>query len=68
MFENKNEKEARNEILKIVKKYCDKYHNRTIPFEEGDKISYASRIYNSEEMINLVDISLEFWLTSRRYT
>lgn len=68
MFENKNEKEARNEILDMVREYCDKYHNIKSDFKEGDKIPYASRVYDSEEMINLVDSSLEFWLTSGRYT
>lgn len=68
MFENKTEQQAKEEILSLVKEYCDTYHNQKKVFEEGDKISYASRVYDSAEMINLVDSSLEFWLTSGRYT
>lgn len=68
MFENMNEKQARESILEQVKEYCDKYHNQVKPFEEGDRIPYASRYYGHEEMVNLVDSSLEFWLTSGRYT
>lgn len=68
MFENLNEKQARQNILEMVKEYCDKYHNQEKPFEEGDRIPYASRYYGHEEMVNLVDSSLEFWLTSGRYT
>ena len=68
MFENKNEEQARVEILDIVKEYCDKYHNKKGDFKEGDRIPYASRVYDSAEMVNLVDSSLEFWLTSGRYT
>lgn len=34
----------------------------------GDRITYASRVYDSEEMCNLVDSALEFWLTTGRYT
>ena len=68
MFENKTEKEAREEILKMVDEYCTKYHNTKKDFKEGDRISYASRVYDSKEMVNLVDSSLEFWLTSGRYT
>lgn len=68
VFENKTEQEARKEILEAVEKYCNKYHNVKKIFEEGDKIPYASRVYNSKEMMNLVDSSLEFWLTSGRYT
>lgn len=68
MFENKTEQEARKEILELVEEYCNKYHNKNKKFEKGDKICYASRIYDSKEMVNLVDSSLEFWLTSGRYT
>ena len=68
MFKNKTEKEAKEEILKLVKEYCDKYHNTNKEWKEGERISYASRVYDHEEMVNLVDSSLEFWLTSGRYT
>lgn len=68
MFENKTEQQAKEEILGLVKEYCETYHNQKKPFQEGDRISYASRVYDSAEMVNLVDSSLEFWLTSGRYT
>ena len=62
-----NENAAKAEILALVKEYCDTYHKRK-EYKEGDRISYASRVYDSDEMCNLVDSSLEFWLTSGRYT
>ena len=68
MFENKTETEARKEILDLVAEYADKFHNQKKEFHEGDRIPYASRVYDSREMVNLVDSSLEFWLTSGRYT
>ena len=68
MFENMNEEQARAEILKSVSKYCSKFHNVKKEFVPGDRITYASRVYDSEEMTNLVDSALEFWLTSGRYT
>lgn len=69
MFENMNESEAREAILEEVKEYCQKFHiDSKKEFEPGDRISYASRVYDSDEMVNLVDSSLEFWLTSGRYT
>ena len=67
MFDNKNELEAREEILGMVDEYCKKYHNQK-QYKEGDRIPYASRVYDSKEMMNLVDSALEFWLTSGRYT
>ena len=66
-FDGKTEAQAREELLSLVGEYCDTYHRRK-PYEEGDRIPYASRVYDREEMMNLVDSSLEFWLTSGRYT
>jgi len=68
MTENKTEQQAKEEILSLVKEYCNTYHNKKKPFQEGDRIPYASRVYDSAEMVNLVDSALEFWLTSGRYT
>ena len=68
MFESETEKQAREEILGIVSEYCKKYHNPKKEFVPGDRISYASRVYDENEMCNLVDSALEFWLTSGRYT
>ena len=62
-----NEREERENILRQVREYCEKYHSKSA-YKEGDRIPYASRVYDSEEMCNLVDSSLEFWLTSGRYT
>ncbi len=68
MFENQTEQQAREEILDIVRQYADKFHGRKKEFAEGERIPYASRVYDSAEMVNLVDSALEFWLTSGRYT
>lgn len=68
MFENMTEEQARKQILESVEQYCRTFHNRKKSFEPGDRITYASRVYDSEEMKNLVDSALEFWLTSGRYT
>ncbi len=62
-----NEREERENILRQVREYCEKYHAKP-EYKEGDRIPYASRVYDSDEMCNLVDSSLEFWLTSGRYT
>lgn len=63
-----NEQDMKKHILELVKEYCETYHNKQKTFAEGNRIPYASRVYDSEEMVNLVDSALEFWLTSGRYT
>lgn len=67
MFENKTKEEAKDEILHMVEEYYKEFHQKK-EYEEGDRISYASRVYDQEEMKNLTDSALEFWLTSGRYT
>ncbi|MBK9206230.1 MAG: lipopolysaccharide biosynthesis protein RfbH [Candidatus Obscuribacter sp.] len=36
-------------------------------FAEGDFIPYAGRIFDEHELVNLVDASLDFWLTTGRF-
>lgn len=67
MFD-KGQEEARAEILQLVRGYAEKYHNIRQIFKPGDDIRYASRVYNAEEMVNLVESALEFWLTTGHYT
>lgn len=66
----KDEKEAREDILKLVGEYYEQFHapKQKAAYKEGDRIPYASRVYDEKEMKNLVDSSLEFWLTSGHYT
>ncbi|MBQ2409781.1 MAG: aminotransferase class I/II-fold pyridoxal phosphate-dependent enzyme, partial [Selenomonadaceae bacterium] len=61
------QQELHDKILSLVKIYCEDFHNQPAPWQEGERIPYAARVYGHEEMCNLVDSSLEFWLTSGRY-
>ena len=58
MFEEMTEQQAREQILEMTKEYCEKYHNQKKPYEKGDRIPYASRVYDHAEMCNLVDSAL----------
>ena len=62
-----NRQEMHDKILELVKDYCGEFHNQKKIFREGDRIPYASRVFDSEELANLVDSALEFWLTAGRY-
>ena len=59
----RTEEEARREILELVASYTDTYLKKP-PFKSGDRIPYASRVFDSEEVVNLVDSALDFWLTA----
>ena len=60
----------REEILALTKAYCKaKQMEENAAFEPGkSRVNYAGRVYGPEEMTNLVDAALEFWLTAGRYT
>lgn len=68
MFEDKTEAEARQEILELVAAYAERFREKKKPFQPGDRISYASRVYDRKEMVNAADAVLEFWLTSGRFS
>ena len=67
MFEGMDEAQARESILKAVDAYCAQYHHKADEFKPGDRINYAARVYDSREMVNLVDSGLKFWLTAGEY-
>lgn len=67
MFDNMTEQQARKQILEMAEEYCTRFHKKK-DFTPGDRISYGGRFYDSDEMVNLVDSALDFWLTSGRFT
>lgn len=60
----------KQEILDKVKEYYFLVHeNSDEIFEPGiSRINYAGRVFDEKEMVNLVDSSLEFWLTYGSYS
>ena len=67
------EEEMRKEILEKVAEYAREFHlkkqqEKDENFKEGDRVPYASRVYDEKDMVNLVDSALECWLTAGRYT
>lgn len=57
----------RDEILQKVRDYYNLYHKKSKDFTKGDRINYAGRIYDENEIVNLVDSALDFWLTASKY-
>ncbi|MCK6615668.1 MAG: lipopolysaccharide biosynthesis protein RfbH [Ignavibacteriaceae bacterium] len=61
-------KQIRNEILELTKKYYEAKF-KDIPFVEGiSRVNYAGRVFDERELVNLVDSSLDFWLTEGRFS
>ncbi|WP_442861690.1 lipopolysaccharide biosynthesis protein RfbH [Butyrivibrio sp.] len=69
MINKEAEKAAREKILELVADYYDKFLKvDNSDFNEGDRIPYSGRVFDEKEVKNLVDSSLDFWLTAGRYT
>lgn len=63
----KIDKKIRKEIYNKIKKLYG-YEKKQRKFVPGKTpVIYAGRVYDEKEIINLVDASLDFWLTSGRY-
>ena len=67
MAEWNNENEAREIIKTLVAEYYHDFKENKKPFKAGDRISYASRVFDEKEMCSLVDSCLDFWLTTGRF-
>jgi len=66
----KNAESLKQEILEKTKEYYQLVHKplQEASFQPGkSRVAYAGRVFDEKEMVNLVDSSLEFWLTTGRY-
>ncbi|MDR0287797.1 MAG: lipopolysaccharide biosynthesis protein RfbH [Clostridiales bacterium] len=62
------EQQARQEIMELVKKYYENYMKKSESgYTPGDRIPYASRVFDEKEICALVDSALDFWLTAGRF-
>ena len=62
-----NESEAREHIKSLVAEYYHDFKENKSTFKPGDRINYASRVFDEKEMCALTDATLDFWLTAGRY-
>lgn len=67
MPEWKNEEQAREEIKSLVTEFYKQFKTKK-PYQEGDRINYASRVFDEKEMCALTDATLDFWLTTGRFS
>ena len=62
------ESEAREQLKALVTDYYNDFKKNKKEFCPGDRISYASRVYDEKEMCALTDAMLDFWLTTGRFS
>lgn len=61
-----NKKETlKQQILQLSREYYDEVHRNLKVFEPGKSfVNYGGRFFDAEELVNLIDSSLDFWLTA----
>jgi CDP-4-dehydro-6-deoxyglucose reductase, E1 len=62
-----NEIDLRKEILGLVGQYYRENFASKIFDPSRDMVHYGGRVFTEEELCNLVDASLDFYLTANRY-
>lgn len=67
MFQDMDELQARKQIKNMVKEYYHIFKENKKEFELGERINYAARVYDEQEMCALTDALLDFWLTTGRF-
>jgi len=71
MSSSKGANKLKSQIFKLTKQYFQTVHKPCLykKFIPGQsRINYGGRFYNEKELINLIDSSLDFWLTAGPYT
>ena len=64
----KRDEQLRLRILKLVEEYYqERFASRSFD-PDTDTIHYAGRVFNADELVKLVDSSLDFFLTASRYS
>ena len=57
--------ELKKQILELTREYYSEVHGVEKEFVPGKtRVNYGGRYFDAEEMVNLVDSSLDFWLTA----
>ena len=57
--------ELKAKILDLTREYYKEAHGKPQEFVAGKtRVNYGGRFFDDSEMVNLVDASLDFWLTA----
>lgn len=57
----------REKALKAVRDYYDAAFGKEETYVPGERIGYAGRVFDEEELVNLTESVLDFWLTTGRF-
>lgn len=61
------EQQLRQQVIEVAVKHYEVKHKKENKFTPGDRITYGGRVFDENEIINLIDSALDFWLTTGKY-
>jgi CDP-4-dehydro-6-deoxyglucose reductase, E1 len=67
-FESSDPDELRRQILELTRSYCTAKWRKREFIPGHTAVPVSGRVFDDQELTALVDCSLDFWLTSGRYT
>jgi CDP-4-dehydro-6-deoxyglucose reductase, E1 len=59
--------ETRKQIVELTKRYYKERFEKNIFTPGESRVNYAGRVFDEKELVNLVNSSLDFWLTEGRF-
>ena len=65
--QDNKDRELRDKAVRAALEYYAFKHKGQRPFTPGDRIPYAGRVFDEREVGNLIEASLDFWLTTGRF-
>ena len=69
MTEKGRAEQLKRQILELTREYYAEAFGERAAFVPGEsRVAYGGRVFDERELVNLVDSSLEFWLTFGRYS
>jgi CDP-6-deoxy-D-xylo-4-hexulose-3-dehydrase len=63
----KNEAGLRQAVVAAAEKYYRQIYGKKREYRPGDRIPYAGRVFDAQEIVNLIHAALDFWLTAGRF-
>lgn len=61
----RTKEDIKKQILELTREYYKETHGKKKEFKPGETyVNYGGRYFDDEEMVNLMDSSLDFWLTA----
>lgn len=66
-YSDEMEQKLRDDAIQAAVRYYEHTYRDKKQFSPGDRIPYAGRVFDEQEITTLIDSSLDFWLTTGRY-